>query len=173
MLEGSQRRKEIIKLLEVRNTPISGTDLAKKFNVSRQVIVQDIALLRAENRNVLSTNKGYIFFHSQKNDKSCKAIIYVNHTSDQILEEMQAIVDLGGKMLNVSVEHDLYGQISIDLVINDMDDARDFVYKNEHSTCNPLCSLTGDYHYHLISAPSEKAMQLIKDELKNKGYLVD
>lgn len=162
MLDGIQRRKAIIHLLETEGLPISGTEIARRFGVSRQVIVQDIALLRAENRDILSTNKGYVLFHSHKDDKSCKAIIYVKHTSEQILEEMQAIVELGGNMLNVSVDHELYGQIQIDLVIQNMDDAKDFVARAKKSPSKSLSALTDEYHYHLISAPSEKALQLIK-----------
>lgn len=172
-MEGSQRRKSIIALLESGTVPVSGTELAKKFGVSRQVIVQDIALLRAENRNILSTNKGYILFQPHTEDKSCKAVIWVRHTQEQVLDEMSSIVELGGRMLNVSVDHELYGQIQLDLVINDMEDARDFVNKMEGSRSKPLCALTGDYHYHMICAPSEKVLSLIKEELRQKGYLAE
>lgn len=171
--EGSLRRKKIIELLSTRTTPVSGTELAKLFGVSRQVIVQDIALLRAENRNILSTNKGYLFYHPHAEDHFCREVIYVRHTGEQILDEMSSIVELGGKMLDVSVDHDLYGQIRSDLVINNMEDARDFVQKVAMSSSRPLCLLTDDYHYHTIAAPSAKAMELIKADLRKKGYLAE
>ncbi len=173
ILDGSQRRVKIIELLSMQNTPISGTDLAKQFGVSRQVIVQDVALLRAENNNILSTNKGYILFKPHFDDNLYKEVILVKHTKEQILDEMATIVDLGGKMLDVFIEHKLYGHIRSDLIINNLTDARDFVRKTNNSTSKPLSALTENYHYHTIAAPSQKAMELIKADLREKGYLIE
>ncbi len=170
-MDGLQRRLHIIELLHTQVAPISGTELAKKFCVSRQVIVQDIALLRAENRNILSTNKGYILFQAQSKDRSYREVLFVRHTKEQILDEMSSIVELGGRMLDVSIDHDIYGQIRCDLVINNLEDAKEFVQKAEKSSSKPLCALTEDYHYHTIAAPSQKAMELIKSDLSKKGYL--
>ena len=71
-MEGDERRKKIIEILHGRKMPVSGTELAAELGVSRQVIVQDIALLRATDKNILSTNKGYIFLtaHRRKTGKS-------------------------------------------------------------------------------------------------------
>ena len=60
MTEGGKRRDGILSLLEESDTPLSGTELAHRFKVSRQVIVQDIALLRAEDKKILSTYRGYV-----------------------------------------------------------------------------------------------------------------
>ena len=173
LTEGAQRRMKIIELLSKRTTPVSGTDLAKQFGVSRQVIVQDVALLRAENRDILSTNKGYLLFKPHSDDHSLKEVLLVKHTEAQILDEMSSIVDFGGRMLDVSIDHDLYGQIRSDIVINNAEDARDFVQKMQESTSKPLYVLTDDYHYHTISAPSAKSMELIKADLREKGYLIE
>lgn len=173
LTEGAQRRIKIIELLSKKNTPVSGADLAKQFGVSRQVIVQDVALLRAENRDILSTNKGYLLFKPHSDDHFYREVLLVKHTEAQILDEMSSIVDFGGRMLDVSIDHDLYGQIRSDLVINNAEDASDFVQKMQESTSKPLCVLTDDYHYHTISAPSAKAMELIKADLRKKGYLIE
>lgn len=170
-LEGTTRRKAIVAYLESKSSPVSGTELANYFGVSRQVIVQDIALLRAENRDILSTNKGYMVYSTRERRGGCTAAILVKHTAEQTMEEMLSIVDYGGSMLDVSVEHDLYGQIRVDLVINDAKDAAEFCEKLSVSKSKPLKELTDDYHYHTITAPSEKAMELIKRELKEKGIL--
>ena len=153
LTEGAQRRMKIIELLSKRTTPVSGTDLAKQFGVSRQVIVQDVALLRAENRDILSTNKGYLLFKPHSDDHSLKEVLLVKHTEAQILDEMSSIRS--------------------DIVINNAEDARDFVQKMQESTSKPLCVLTDDYHYHTISAPSAKSMELIKADLREKGYLIE
>lgn len=172
ILDGSQRRIKILELLSARSAPISGTGLANLFGVSRQVIVQDIALLRAENRNILSTNKGYLLFQPLPAETFFKEVIYVKHAAEQILEEMTSIVELGGRMLDVSIDHDLYGQIRSDLVINNLEDAREFLRKMRQSSAKPLSLLTDDYHYHTIAAPSARALELIKQDLREKGFLI-
>ncbi len=171
--DSNTRRKEIIAYLSTQTEAVSGTDLARRFGVSRQVIVQDIALLRAENQEILSTNKGYIFYQPLTRGTGCTCVIMTRHTEEQTIEEMESIVEYGGRMLDVFVDHDLYGQIRADLIINDMEDAREFCRKMKVSTSRPLKVLTGDCHYHTIAAPSEKVLSLIKTELKARGILID
>lgn len=173
MTEGFHRREQIIEFLSTQKVPVSGTELAKQFGVSRQIIVQDVALLRAENSNILSTNKGYLLFKPHTDDHCLREVLLVKHDGDRIFDEMATIVDLGGKMLDISIDHDLYGQIRSDLVINNREDAREFVRKMEESSSKPLCYLTDNYHYHTIAAPSPKAMELIKADLREKGYLAE
>lgn len=172
-LDGNERRNAITKYLTSKSTPINGTELAKHFGVSRQIIVQDIALLRAENRNIISTNKGYMLFNPQDNHNGVRSVILVKHSLEETIVEMQAIVDYGGKMLDVSVEHDLYGHISADLLINNLEDAKEFCKKMHSSKSKPLKVLTNDFHYHTICAPSEKALMLIKKELLERGFLIE
>ncbi len=170
--DGVTRRKALLEYLSKQTSPVNGTELAGIFHVSRQVIVQDIALLRAENRNILSTNKGYMIYKSKQYISGCSEVIMVNHTAEQTLDEMRAIVELGGSMLDVSVDHDLYGQIRLDLVINNIRDAEEFCHRLAHSKSKPLKALTDSYHYHTIQAPSAKAMELIKQELAALHILV-
>lgn len=170
-MTGDQRRAKILKLLKEQGTPLSGTALAQRFQVSRQVIVQDIALMRAENTPILSTNKGYIIRTASPAPQQPMRVFYVRHDTDQVLEEFMTVLELGGKILDVAVEHELYGQIRVDLLIETEQDARDFV--NRLSCChdNPLKVLTGDCHYHTVAAPSEKLLDLIEQELKSKGFI--
>lgn len=171
-LDGQERRERIVELLSNSRTPVSGTELAKELGVSRQIIVQDIALLRAKNREIISTNKGYLLFNSIGND-GAQTVVMVKHNSDEVYDEFATIVELGGRVLDVSVDHDYYGQIQIDLVINDLNDAKEFVQRMKESKSQTLKCLTGDVHYHTISAPSEKVLQLIRNELKEKGFLIE
>ena len=171
--DGNTRRKEIIAYLSTKQEPVNGTELARRFDVSRQVIVQDIALLRAENREILSTNKGYVLYQPIDKRGGCTAVIMTQHTAEQTIEEMRTIVEYGGHMLDVFIDHDLYGQIRADLVINDLEDAEELCRKMENSKSRPLKELTGDCHYHTISAPSEKVIRLIREELKEKGILIE
>ena len=117
MTDGATRRIELMNRLKQENRPLSGTELAKEFGVSRQVIVQDIALLRATNRNILSTNKGYVLYDPEHGQNLCRRIFAVNHTDAQMQEELYLMVDCGGYVCDVIVEHEIYGQLSADLIL--------------------------------------------------------
>ena len=52
-MTGSDRRQEILKNIKESDRPVSGSKLAKDYDVSRQVIVQDIALLRASGYDII------------------------------------------------------------------------------------------------------------------------
>ena len=99
-MDGDKRRKEIMELLNTEKDPLSGTSLAKRLGVSRQVIVQDIALLRATNRNILSTNRGYILYGKQEDKLTCKRVVAVKHTDEQMRDELYCIVDAGAKAVS-------------------------------------------------------------------------
>lgn len=172
MLEGGARRKRILEILHSGQQPVSGTELAGKLGVSRQVIVQDIALLRATDKNILSTNKGYILFaEKQGTVKKCRTY-KVKHEDGEILDELYAIVDNGGRVRDVVVEHEIYGQIAADLIINSRMDAETFVKKVEEYRTSPLCSLTGGVHFHTVEADTEEILDRIENELNKRGYLL-
>jgi len=172
-VEGSSRRKKIVELLMEEGKPISGGDLAQRLGVSRQVVVQDIALLRAENKMILSTNKGYLL-HLEKREEepSIVRIFRTSHKTEDTLEELNTIVDYGGRIRNVFIEHQLYGQIEVDLIINNRLDAVEFMQHLKSSKDQPLNVLTGGCHYHTVEADSEKNLDFIEAELKKKGYLL-
>ena len=102
-MTGSERRQKLLQLLSGTQTPISGASLAKHFTVSRQVIVQDMALLRAQRMQILSTYKGYFLDAAVK--EQYVRIFRVHHDTEHTLDELQLIVDYGGKVLDVFVEH--------------------------------------------------------------------
>lgn len=170
-MTGEMRRSQILQMLQAGSEPISGTALAKHFHVSRQVIVQDIALMRAEHHPVLSTNKGYICRDARQEQSLPKRVFYVRHRDSQVLEEFMTVLDLGGRILDVAVEHELYGQIRVDLLIETAQDAEAFLERLNTCRDNPLKVLTDDCHYHTVSAPSEKLLDLIEAELRQKGFL--
>ena len=111
MTEGGKRRDGILSLLEESDTPLSGTELAHRFKVSRQVIVQDIALLRAEDKKILSTYRGYVLDRESEKKRKCIRVFCVCHSTKDTQDELQTIVDYGGHVLDVAVDHPLYGQI--------------------------------------------------------------
>ena len=169
-MDGSSRRNEIILKLKAANTPISGSSLAKEFNVSRQVIVTDIALLRASNYNIISTNRGYILIIDIISTK--KRVLHVKHDDEHIQDELNTIVDCGGKVKNVMVDHELYGQVMAPLIINSRRDVLNYIERMQQSHCVTLKHLSNDEHYHTIEADSEELLDLIEKELDKKGYLI-
>ena len=172
MNAGDHRRTAILRLLKERGTPLSGTALAKELGVSRQVIVQDIALIRAENNDILSTNKGYVYRSESAEISQPKRVFHVRHTTQEVLDEFLTVLELGGTVLDVAVEHEIYGQIRVDLLIETAQDAREFVLRLSNCRDNPLKVLTDDCHYHTVTAPSEKLLDLIEKDLSEKGFLI-
>ncbi len=170
-MTGEIRREQMLQMLKKQESPISGASLAKLFSVSRQVIVQDIALMRAENHRILSTNKGYIYRTEEQQNTQPKRVFCVKHSTEQVLDEFLTVIELGGKVLDVAVEHELYGQIRVDLLIETIQDAQEFANRLLVCKDNPLKVLTDDCHYHTVAAPSEKLLDLIHKELEAKGYL--
>lgn len=173
MMEGEERRSKILSILHDEKQPTSGAELAGRLGVSRQVIVQDIALLRATDKNILSTNKGYVLFTERENSNIKKRIFKVKHGNEEIRDELYNIVDLGGKIRDVVVEHDIYGQIAADLIINSRADADAFVRKVEINKTKPLNDLTNGIHFHTIFADSEEILNEIEKQLNKKGYLIN
>ena len=172
MLNGEERREELIKILENSDGPVSGTELAGRFEVSRQVIVQDIALLRAVNKNILATHKGYVLFREKDSKVQVQRVVCVCHKDQDILNEFECILDFGAKVLDCTVEHEVYGQITVELMIQSMDDARRFIAKLENGTSKSLNNLTAGFHYHTIEAANNRILDAVERALDEAGYLV-
>ena len=164
---GKVRRYEILNLIKSMKEPISGTELAKKFDVSRQVIVQDIALLRAENYDIFSTTRGYIY----KATKFFSKVFPVCHSDNQIEDELNTIVDLGGIVDDVFVQHEIYGNLKAELGINSRRKVQELIKAIENGESTPLKNLTYGKHFHTVYSDSEEVLELIEKELKAKGYL--
>jgi transcriptional regulator of NAD metabolism len=168
-LEGNKRREQLIKILNESPEPVSGTELSRILGVSRQVIVQDIALLRASDINIFSTMKGYLIYRSDKS--RVKRIFRVKHTTEQIEDELCTIVDNGGKILDVLVKHEIYGEIGTSLIIRNRQDVYDFVSKVKEKKIVPLKELTDGIHQHTVEADTEETLDRIERKLDEKGYL--
>ena len=126
-MDGEQRREALLQMLGDAREPLSGSALARRLGVSRQVIVQDIALLRATNRDILSTARGYLLYNPA--GARCNRCFMVSHSTQQIADELNTIVDLGGKVLDVIITHPIYGTITVNLIISSRRDVQDFVRK--------------------------------------------
>lgn len=161
-MTGSERREQLIACLQQAEKPVSGQVLAEKLQVSRQVIVQDIALLRACGNGIASTNRGYVL---RKGANQAARLVKVRHTPQQIEEEMNAVVDLGGCVVDVMVNHRTYGVLTAPLDIKNRRDVRGFLSDLAQGISTPLSTLTDGYHFHHISAESEEVLDEIEAAL--------
>ena len=166
-----QRREALRRMLLDARGPMTGTAMANALHVSRQVIVQDIALMRAEQLPILSTNNGYLLRTKSALPSQPKRVFFVRHRTERVLEEFMTVIELGGRILDVAVEHELYGHIRADLLIENARDAAEFTERLGQCRDNPLKVLTDDCHYHTVSAPSGKLLDLIEAELQRRGFL--
>ncbi|UWP60065.1 transcription repressor NadR [Ruminococcus gauvreauii] len=168
-MNGEARRKEILNYIQSSTGPVSGSRLSEEFHVSRQVIVQDVALLRAANQDIVSTNRGYVL----NAWKRAQRIFKVCHADDEIVDELYTIVDMGGRVADVFVNHKVYGQLKADMLINSRRDVEEFMEGIRMGKSSPLKNITSGYHYHTVTADSEAILNLIENALKMKGYLVE
>ena len=163
----SQRRTEILQILKKADTPVAAKELAAHFGVSRQVIVQDMAVIRVSTPGILSTTRGYVLQQDNGSAREFK----VCHTPEQAETEMNLIVDYGGHIRNVSISHRLYGRISADMDIHSRQDVHEFLdaLKNSHSSV--LSRATSGYHYHRVDADTPERLDMIQQKLREAGFL--
>jgi len=167
-----KRRKDILKILQNREEPITGSDLANLFDVSRQVIVQDIAVLRAKGSNIMATSNGYFIPLVSQENKNIETVICKHEGYESIEEELAIMIDMGAKVLDVIVIHPVYGEIRCPLMLNSRYDLQRFISKVKEEKAQPLASLTDGEHIHTIEVPNDKVFKLILEKLDKKGFLV-
>lgn len=171
-MNAKERRDTILSKLKETATALSASTLAQQLSVSRQVIVGDIALLRASGMKIAATPRGYILEEAPSSDFPFIGLLACSHTPEQTREELYSIVDFGGYIIDVLVEHPIYGQLTGPLDIASRHDADLFIqHLASHKTAKPLSVVTGGLHFHRIGCKSEENFELIKDALKAKGIL--
>lgn len=164
----TERREAIVNLLLASKTPISGGELSKQFNVSRQIIVQDVTVLKGVGYEIISTHSGYVLQKSPLAERVFK----VKHTTEQTEDELNSIVDLKGTVVDVFVWHKVYGKISAMLNIFSRLHVKQFLEGVRTGKSTELMNITGGYHYHTVRAESEEILNKIEETLVQKNYVV-
>lgn len=167
-MKTDDRRKRIVHLLMSEKKPVSGGELAERFGVSRQIIVQDISVLKAAGFEILSTHHGYVLNQTPLTERVFK----VRHSTEQTEEELNLIVDLGGTIVDVFVWHKVYGKVEAKLNIFSRLQVRQFIEGVRSGTSTELMNITGGYHYHTVRADSEEILDRIEQVLNEKNYIV-
>lgn len=168
-MKANERRSEILSCIASSAIPVSARSLSAKFGVSRQVIVQDIAVLRAEGNRVISTSRGYV----ADAGKRFTRVVKCRHTLDELLDEGKLIISLGGRVEDIFVNHRLYGKIKASLNLVTNTNVEELYRSLVSGASKPLMSITDGYHYHTLSADSEKTLDEIEQLLRQKGYLLE
>ena len=169
---GKERRNRIVKTLQTADQPLTGTELARQLGISRQVIVGDMAILRAAGIEIYATPRGYVI-PAAKEEASITAKLACSHDKDGMAEELEIIIDHGGKVLDVIVEHSVYGEIKANLMLSSRRDLNDFLAQLTASGAEPLSVITGGTHLHTVKVPSEKVLADIQATLRERGILLD
>ena len=168
-MTAAQRRTAIYKQLTTAQTPISATALAQQFSVTRQVVVGDIALLRAEGHSITATPRGYVI----PSETGLLRTIACHHSSEDTQKELFAMVDCGCTVVDVIVEHPVYGQLTAPLALSSRYDVEQFIHRMKTSHAQPISALTGGVHLHTLSCPSEAVFAHLKETLADMGMLYD
>ena len=167
-MNSQQRRQQLLVLLRQNSGPVSATAIAKKFGVSRQIIVGDVALLRAAGEQISATPRGYVL--KQEQNLQTRTIAG-RHDDEHLLQELYIAVDNGCAVLDVTVEHPIYGQISGQLQVFSRYDADQFYHKLTTTDAPPLCALTGGVHLHTIQFQHEEDFERVVSRLREEGIL--
>jgi uncharacterized protein len=169
-MKGEERRSKVLSILKNADGPIKGGELSSVLSVSRQVIVQDVALLRAEGNRIISTPQGYVVLNT--NITNVRKVVAVKHEEENMEDELRTIISLGGRIIDVTIEHKIYGELTGMLMIKSIFDLEEFIKKTNENNSKPLSKLTEGVHIHTVEADNEEIMERILSALREKGYLI-
>ena len=167
---GEERRHELLQTLRTAHEPLLGAELAQRFNVSRQVLVQDMAILRAGGADVIATPRGYLLRNPEP--AAHRAVLQVQHDRDAMVDELTILVDLGIRVIDDMIDHPVIGPLRADLYIGSRQDVLEYAERLERTGSGPLFELTGGKHSHTIESPRPDLIDRARRELKERGYLI-
>ncbi|MBM7572043.1 transcription repressor NadR [Aquibacillus albus] len=169
---GKDRKELILKWLKESNTPMTGGELADRTNVSRQVIVQDISLLKARNEPILATSQGYMYMKQNK-PKQFERVIACKHTPEETRKELELVVDHGVTVKNVFIEHPVYGDLEASIMVSNRKEVDQFIQRIKETNSPYLLQLTGGIHLHTITADTEEKLDLAFNALDRAGIIIE
>jgi len=167
---GEARRRQIMAWMRRQEGPVRGGELARHFRVSRQCLVQDMAILRAGGEEIMATPRGYQL--PKVGERAHREVIACKHGPERTEEELQTLVDHGVKILDVIVEHPLYGELRGSLMLESRDDVQEFLGRVRSSHATLLSALTGGVHLHTVEATRPDAISRARADLRKRGILL-
>ncbi len=166
-MTGEERRNKILTYLEEATKQLSASYLAKEFGVSRQVIVGDVAILRASGYDITALARGYVLTKSEL----CERVFKVYHSDEDTERELNIFVDMGGACVDVFIYHRSYGEVHAPMNLRSRMDVKSFLSDISTGKSSLLKNVTSGYHYHTVQARDEQTLDLIEARLKENGFL--
>ena len=171
-LPAAARRERLLAVLETADAPVAGDTLAERFGVSRQAIVHDAAILRATGAPIVATVRGYLLA-TVAGRLPHRAVVAVRHGPEEAEAELMALVDLGCRIVDVVVEHPVYGELRAELHLASPADVRVWADATRRSGAHLLSELTGGIHLHTLEAGTDALLERARAVLAERGYLLD
>ncbi|MFJ7851041.1 transcription repressor NadR [Peribacillus sp. NPDC097206] len=171
-LLGEERRTKLLHILQTSSQPVTGSELSKITNVSRQVIVGDITLLKARNEPIIATSQGYIYLQTETRQNPERTIA-CQHEPTRAQEELFLLVDIGITVKDVKIEHPVYGDLTASIMVSNRKEVASFLSKVTKTKATLLSELTSGIHLHTISAASEDLLDEAEEALNKAGILVN
>ena len=172
-MDANSRRKKIIEVISHADKPITGSELASLLGVTRQIVVQDIALLKAGGLPLLSTVAGYIYLSNAAKNRSLKVFTCYHKTLPEAEVELKIIVQQGGMVRDVIVDHPIYGEITGSLMLGSLPAVESWLQRVRASRSMMLTTITDGIHMHTVEAPDEETLNLIEAALRRAGLLYE
>lgn len=168
-MNAAERRERILDYLRSSDGPLAAAALAQRLSVSRQIIVGDVALLRAAGEGVTATPRGYVLDAPRA---GLVRTVACAHSGADMERELTLMVDQGCTVENVVVEHPVYGQLTGPLELSSRYDVSEFIRKVKECEAQPLSALTDGVHLHTLRCPDEGAFERARAALDGAGFLV-
>ncbi|WP_070120798.1 transcription repressor NadR [Bacillus marinisedimentorum] len=169
---GEERREMILKWLKEAERPLTGTELARRTNVSRQVVVQDISLLKAKKEPIIATSQGYLYMNMKQEGEKRRRVIACKHDPEETRNELFILADHGVTVKDVTIEHPVYGDLTASVMVSTRQEVELFLEKMENTNAALLSELTDGTHLHTIEADTNKQLDEACRELDRAGYLL-
>ncbi|WP_203361616.1 transcription repressor NadR [Bacillus sp. REN10] len=169
---GEERRSLILTWLQESQEPLTGSELANRTNVSRQVIVNDITLLKARNEPIMATSQGYVYLPQPSQEKWYERSVACFHSPEQTEDELNLLVDFGLLVKDVKIEHPIYGDLTASIMVSNRKEVAQFVQKAAETNAAYLSQLTNGVHLHTIAAKDERTLDEAEAALKKAGFLL-
>jgi uncharacterized protein len=170
---GDERRAFILQLLKDSPVPLTGSELATRTNVSRQVIVGDITLLKAKEEPIIATSQGYLYFKQNTGTQTFERTIACRHLPDDTEKELNLMVDHGVLVKDVKIEHAVYGDLTASIMVSNRQEVKQFLDNIYKTKAALLSELTGGIHLHTIAASSVQTLDKTEAALKEAGFLIE
>lgn len=171
-MDTQTRRRHLLRRLKEADKPLTGSQLAREYSVSRQIIVGDISVIRAQGVIVYATPSGYVLPKDENTHiNTIVTTITSKHSGADMRRELEIVIDNGGSVRDVIIEHPLYGEIHADLMLHNRHDIDVFERRMDMCKAKPLSSVTDGIHLHTIEVPNQETLDRIIEKLRMAGFI--